>query len=166
MARARRGYRQAASALDPRAKVQLSGPFFWPNADDTLRKNIRGMMAAVADEGARAVKQRAPRYTGALAEGVEPRTSGRTRWAVTAAVVASHISPWGVHGSRGFSGRAQAQYRGGKAEARYRMFKGVTYQLRAARAVMAANITKGLERWATPTSATRSSSTPPPPPPA
>ena len=34
---------------------------------------------------------------------------------------------------------------GGKAEGRYRMFRTVGYQLRASRAVMAANLTKGLE---------------------
>ena len=125
--------------------MQLSGPFFSPNADDTLRKNIRGMMAAVASEGQRAVMARTPVVSGDMVGGIEAKTAGRTRWAVTAAVVASHIYPWNVHGSRGFVGRSQAQYRGGKAEARYRMFKGVTYQLRAARSVMLANLTKGLE---------------------
>lgn len=137
MARAPRGYRNAASALDAHAKVQLSGPFFEPSADKRLRENIRGMMAAIADEGAAAVKARSPRLTGALVGGIEPRTRGRTKWALSAAIVATHIYPWKSGGKR--------QYRGGKAEARYRMFRAVTYQLRSARSVMAANLTKGLE---------------------
>jgi hypothetical protein len=137
MARAPRGYRTATSALDPHAKVTLSGPFFEPRADLTLRQNIRRMMAAVADEGTAAVKDRSPRLTGALVGGIEPKTSGRTRWALTSAIVATHIYPW--------PGKPQGRYLGGKAEARYRMFRAVTYQLRASRAVMAANLTKGLE---------------------
>lgn len=145
MARRPKGYRYAATATDARAKVQLSGPFFEPSADLRLRENIRGMLAAVAEEGDRNVTARAPRVSGDLADNIEPRTSGRTRWALTAAVVATHVYPWKNKGARGYTGRAEAEYRGGKAEKRYRMFAATASQMRAARAVMAANLTKGLE---------------------
>ncbi len=147
MARARRGYRMAASANDARAKVQLTGPLFEPSADKTLAQNIRRMLAAVAEEGEATVKARAPRKSGDLAGGIVGRVhSQRGRpWFLTAVVSATHIYPWKDKGQRGFRGRAEAEYRGGKAEDRYRMFRSVTYQLRASRKVAAANITKGLE---------------------
>jgi hypothetical protein len=137
----------AASANDARAKVQLTGPLFAPTADATLRQNIRGMLAAVAEEGADTVMQRSPVVTGDFVGGIVGRIKSEkgTPWFLTAVVSATHIYPWANKGQRGYTGRSEAQYRGGKVEGRYRMFKGVTYQLRASRAVMAANITKGLE---------------------
>jgi hypothetical protein len=147
MARRPKGYRYAASATDARAKVQLTGPFFEPDADLRLRENIRGMLAAVAEEGDRNVTARAPRVSGDLAEGVVGRVASLKgkRWALTAVVSATHVYPWKNKGARGFTGRAQAEYRGGKAEKRYRMFAATAGQMRAARAIMAANLTKGLE---------------------
>jgi hypothetical protein len=157
MARTPRGYRRAATALDPKAKVQLTGPLFEPDADLTLRQNIRRMIQATAEEGESVVKQRAPRQMGDLADNVVGRTRGRRAWFLTGVISATHVYPWatwpaqpgdgrrGGRGERGFTGRAEAEYRGGKAEERYRMFRAATYQLRAARAVMAANLTKGLE---------------------
>lgn len=142
-----RGYRMSATALDPRATVQLSGPLFEPTADKRLRENIRGMLQAVADEGDATVSARSPRKSGAFVEGVVGRVkslNGRP-WALTAVISATHVYPWRNKGARGYVGRSQAEYRGGKLEARYRMFKGVTYQLRSARAVLSANLTKGLE---------------------
>lgn len=147
MARAPRGYRRAASATDSGARVDLSGPFFAPDADKRLGQNIRAMLQGVADEGDRAVTDRSPRKSGALAGGIVGRVasaSGRP-WMLTAVISATHVYPWRNKGARGYVGRSEAEYRGGKAEARYRMFKGVTYQLRAARAVLSANLSKGLE---------------------
>lgn len=147
MARMPKGWRFAASASDSHAKVSLSGPFFAPSADNTLRQNIRQMLAAVAAEGESAVQQRSPWFTGAFVAGVEGRvkaTDGK-RWALTAVISQTHVYAWKEKGKRGFSGRAEAQYRGGKVEARYRMFRAVTGQLKAARAVLAADIAKGLE---------------------
>lgn len=147
MARAPRGYRRAASATNAGAKVDLSGPFFAPDADKRMGQNIRAMLQAVADEGDRAVTARSPRHTGDLAAGIVGRVaSERGRpWMLTAVISATHVYPWRNKGARGFVGRSEAEYRGGKAEARYRMFRAVTYQLRASRAVLAANLTEGLE---------------------
>ena len=139
--------RYAASAADPRAKVQLTGPLFSPQADLTLRQIIRRMLQAVADEGDAVASARSPRLTGALVGGIEGRVHalGGRPWALTAVVSATHVYSWKNKGARGFVGRAQAEYRGGKAEARYRMFRATTTQLRRARAVLAADITRGLE---------------------
>jgi hypothetical protein len=147
MARAPKGYRNATTALDAHAKVNVSGPFFEPRADLTLRQNIRRMLQAAADEGEGAVKARSPRRSGAFADGIEGRVKSLTGrpWALTAVLSATHVYPWHNKGARGYSGRMQAEYRGGKLEARYRMFRAVTSQLRSSRAVMSANLTKGLE---------------------
>lgn len=142
-----RGYRMASTAADARATVDFSGPLFQPDATKRLRQNIRTMLQAVADEGDATVSARSPRRTGAFIEGIQGRVrslNGKP-WALTAVISATHIYPWRNKGARGFVGRAQAEYRGGKLEARYRMFKGVTYQLRSARTVLAANLTEGLE---------------------
>lgn len=139
--------RAAPTATDGRARIDLSGPFFQPDADKRFRENVRGMLGALAEEGDRVVTARAPRKTGALASGIVGRTqavSGR-RWALTAVVSATHVYPWANKGARGYSGRSEADYRGGKAERKYGMFRSATYQMRQARAVLAANLTAGLE---------------------
>lgn len=147
MARRPKGYRIAATASDPHATVQLTGPFFAPDADARLGMNIRKMMQGIAEEGERVVDARSPRKTGAFIEGTHGRAAsvkGRP-WMLTAVISATHVYPWKHKGARGFTGRAQAEYRGGKIEQRYRMFRAATQQLRSARAVMAANLTAGLE---------------------
>ena len=139
--------RYAASAIDARAKVSMSGPFFAPDANLRLGQNIRRMLQGVAEEGERVVSERAPRLSGALSDGIEGRVSSVNGkpWLLTAVISATHVYPWKNKGARGFVGRAQAEYRGGKAEARYRMFRSTTYQLRRARAVLTADLTRGLE---------------------
>lgn len=139
--------RYATSALDSRAKVQLTGPLFAPDAGVRLGLNIRKMMEAVAAEGDAVASARSPRKTGALVGGIVGRArseSGRP-WMLTAVVSGTHAYSWRDKGARGFTGRAQAEYHGGKAEARYRMFRATTQQLQRARAVLAANLTAGLE---------------------
>jgi hypothetical protein len=142
-----KGYRHAITAGNSQARITFSGPLFSADADKTLRQNIRRMMQGIADEGAEVAKARSPRRSGAFIDGIEGRTQGvrGNKWALTAVVSQTHVYPWHNKGARGFSGRAQAEYRGGKVEQRYRIFRAVTSQLRAARAVMAANLTKGLE---------------------
>jgi len=139
--------RYAASAIDARAKVSMSGPFFAPDANLRLGQNIRRMLQGVAEEGERVASERAPRLSGALSVGIEGRVSSVNGkpWLLTAVISATHVYPWKNKGARGFVGRAQAEYRGGKAEGRYRMFRATTYQLRRARAVLTADLTRGLE---------------------
>ena len=156
---ARRVY--PTSASDAKAKVDFSGPFFTPAGDASLRQNIRAMLRAVADEGERAVEARSPRVTGAFIGGIQSRSesgSGKP-WALSAVVSATHIYPWHQHvsatisrresggrrASRRGENRQQAEYRGGKLEAKFHMFRNVAGQLRRSRAVLAANLTKGIE---------------------
>jgi hypothetical protein len=149
-----KGYRSAVTASDTHAKITFTGPLFSANADETLRQNIRRMMQGIADEGSSTVKARSPRITGGFISGVEGRVKGvkGNPWALSAVVSAfprpedaQRVYPWKNKGARGYAGRSEAVYRGGKLEQRYRMFRAVTSQLRSARAVMAANLTKGLE---------------------
>lgn len=139
-------YRYAVTAQDSSARVSFSGPLFAPDADKTLRENIRRMMQAMADEGAATVQARSPRYTGAFIAGVKGRTQAvkGNKWALTAVVSQTHVYPWKNKGARGFSGRSQAEYRGGKVEARYRMFRAVTNMLRSGAKALKADLTKGL----------------------
>ncbi len=141
-----RGYRFATSSSDSRASATFTGPLFSVYAEESVRKNIRRMLQAMADEGAATVVARSPEVTGAFKRGVAARVRGikGNPWALTAVISQTHVYPWRNKGARGYSGRAEAEYRGGKVEARYRMFRSVTRQLRAARAVVAANLADGL----------------------
>lgn len=168
-----KGYRHAVTAGNSQARISFSGPFFSADANKTLRQNIRRMMQGIADEGAEVAKSRSPVVSGAFRDGIVGRTQGvrGNKWALTAVISQTHVYPWRTRGGRAFgveqSGTykigkrkgqtwtrsdsdvlermSKADYRGGKVEARYRIFRSVTYQLRAARAVMAENLTKGLE---------------------
>jgi hypothetical protein len=55
-------------------------------------------------------------------------------------VSAQHIYPWKSH----LSAPANAQYRGGKVEARRHMFRRTAGRLRRAKAINMAELTKGL----------------------
>lgn len=120
--------------------VELTGPFFEHQPGLTLRGNIRKMMAAVAQEGQRAVQSLYPvGPTGAGRAGVVGRVaslSGKP-WMASAVISQSHVYPW--------PGGGQAQYRGGKSEARHHMFRTVYRDLRSSKAVLAANLTQGIE---------------------
>lgn len=49
---------------ESRTTVELSGPFFTVDVKKTFRGNCRVMLSAIAEEGEKAVKARAPYYTG------------------------------------------------------------------------------------------------------
>lgn len=137
--------RYATTAVDPHAR--LYGPFFAPDANQRLGMNIRKMLEAVANEGEAVIDTRAPRKTGAFVEGTHARVKSikGKPWMLSAVISATHVYPWKNKGARGYRGREQAEYRGGKIEARYRMFRATTQQLKYARATIAANLTAGLE---------------------
>lgn len=120
-------------------EVDLTGPFFQRDPRKTVRGNIRQMLEGVAEEGERTVKSASPVLTGAFRAGVKGRVRslGGKRWELTAVVSQTHVYPWSGGGSK--------QYRGGKAEARYQPFKRTANALRRSRAVLAANLTEGLE---------------------
>lgn len=121
------------------ARGTFSGPFFVRDPGKTLYANLRRMLEAIAQEGETAVQARYPVYTGAGQAGVRGRAeslSGK-RWATSAVISQTHVYPWPAAGAR--------QYRGGKTEATHHMFRDVARGLRSSRAVLAANLTAGIE---------------------
>lgn len=119
--------------------VDLSGPFFQRDPGKTLQQNIRKMLAGVALEGQTAVRANYPVETGRGRAGVVGRVqslSGKP-WMATAVVSQTFAYPWPNGGPK--------QYRGGKTEARYHMFRSATSDLRHSRAVLGANLTAGIE---------------------
>lgn len=114
--------------------VDLSGPFFQKDPELTVRQNIRKMLMGVALEGERLVQSNFPVYTGAGRQGVRGRVSSLSgkRWALTAVVSQTHVYPWPKGG--------QKQYRGGKLEAKYHMFRKAASAVRRVRA----DLTEGL----------------------
>jgi len=120
-------------------QIDLSGPLFKADPKKTLRENMRRMLQGLAEEGEEAVRQGWPVLTGAGREGTKGRVaslSGKP-WQLTAVISAQHVYDWPNGGAK--------QYRGGKAEARRHMFSRAAGALRRARAVLAADLTKGLE---------------------
>jgi hypothetical protein len=128
-------------------RVDFTGPFFTKDPAKTLRQNIADMMDRLAAEGERDVKQQIsgrsgsmPGYTGWTHSRVRGRTSslGGKRWAVTA-VISTDTS--------GMSARDAIRTKAAAAsiERRFHPFRRTSTALRRARAVVAANLTKGME---------------------
>lgn len=125
--------------MQPQVKVDLSGPFFQRDPSKTFAENIRHMLEGVAQEGERIASAAYPVYTGAGRSGVKGRVaslSGR-KWYSAAVISETHVYDWPGGGSK--------QYRGGKTEARHHMFGQAASALRSSRAVLAANLTAGIE---------------------
>jgi hypothetical protein len=120
--------------------IVLSGPFFEKDPAKTLSQNVQTMLEAVAQEGESDVKAQAAGHqrTGAFYNGIEGRVrsvSGK-HWLRTAVVSETHVYPWPNGGAK--------QYRGGKLEAHYHMFRTTASRLRRSRAVNQAELTKGM----------------------
>lgn len=156
--------------MAPRTSVKmgLSGPFFTKNVQATMQDNIRTMMQAMAEEGARyAIEElrageggRAP--IAAFDSTRRHRTSGRLATVTSGGDRASsHVrgrvasisgKRWTYHATisinnRGFN-RAQGislMAAAAEAERETQAFKRTSSRLRAARAVNAAELTRGLE---------------------
>lgn len=129
-------------------QIDLTGPFFEYDPVKTLSENVQTMMEAFAREGeAEAKLLAAPhRKSGAFYDGIKGRVrsvAGK-HWLRTAVVSETHVYDWKARGARGFQGRAEAQYRGGKLEAKYHMFRTTATRLRRSRAVNQAELTKGM----------------------
>jgi hypothetical protein len=124
------------------ASVTFSGPFFETDIGKTFRQNVRMMLEGMAREGEGAIKSALPHKSGDTAAGVVGRVHSLTGkpWALTAVISQSRVFPWVNHRS----GRGQAEYRGGRLEARQHQFRRVTTALRRARAVAVADLTRGM----------------------
>ncbi len=130
--------------------VDLSGPFFQHDPSKTFFQNVRKMMEGIAEEGAKAATEglltgsdsRAPVY--ATGDRVGDHVVGRVHsvtgkdW-VAAAVVG--VSNEGMDAVTSRSLMAAASY----VERRTAAIRRTTRQLNAARAVLRANLTAGLE---------------------
>lgn len=150
------------SANDWKAKVELSGPLFEGDVEKKVKRNIREMLEAVVAEQQDVLQDKAPRLTGDFAEGIvgRVRSLAGKEWTYSGVVSATHIYPWGQHvgatisrrefvpgggvtrAHRRGANRAQAEYRGGKVEAKYHIFRTVARQTR--RAIKAADLAKDL----------------------
>jgi hypothetical protein len=158
-----RGFVPPASATNGLARIDLSGAFFSADVQKIVERNTENLLRSIAQAGEDAVEARSPRgKTGAFAEGILGRVENLDGkpWHGHMVISATHIYPWHRHVgatiSRRESGgrrlhrrgenRQQAEYRGGKLEARYHMFRSVASQMRSGiREVMTADLTKGLE---------------------
>lgn len=127
------------------SSITKTGPLFTADIDKTLGENFRTLMEAIAREGEADVRAQSP--AGAFSQGVRGRVESLhgKRWYRNAVVSQTYIYPWSVpHGQRGFKGRDEAQYRGGKLEGRRHMFRRTASRLRSARAINQAELAKGL----------------------
>jgi hypothetical protein len=130
--------------------ADFTGPFFQKDPEKTILQNVSKMMKGVAEEGAAAAREglltgsggRAP--VGLLGDRVADHVIGRTEsragrlW--TAAAVVQVLNE-GFSAKEGTSLMAAASI----VESRTKAISRVTRQLRAARAVLRANLTEGLE---------------------
>lgn len=98
-----------------RSQISLTGPFFTRDPVKTWRKNVKDLMADIAEQGEADVRQQWPVKTGAGRAG----THGFVREInaePVAVVAAMHVYPWPAGGGA-------KQYRGGKIERRRHMFR-------------------------------------------
>lgn len=124
----------------PKLEVDLSGPFFRGDPSKTYLSNLQRMLVGIAEEGERTIQSVYPvGPTGQGRAGVRGRVKSLTGrpWLATAVVSQTHVYPWPNGG--------QAQYRGGKTEAKHHMFRDTARSLRRSRAILNANLTAGIE---------------------
>lgn len=133
------------------AKIDFSGPFFTKDPEKTILANVAKMMQGIADEGAANARERLVAGAGGralvrelndrVADHVVGRVSARSgkRWTAAAVV---QVFNEGMSVGQGRSLMAAASI----VEGRTRAIANVTRQLRsAARSVLRANLTEGLE---------------------
>lgn len=135
------------------ARIDFTGPFFTKDPEKTILENVEKMMHAFADEGATAARQglmsgageRAPvrALGGRVADHVVGRVQSRVgvRWQTAAVVQVFAGRGSGLSKEEGVSLMAAAAH----VERKTRAIRSVTRQLRAARSVLRANLTAGLE---------------------
>jgi hypothetical protein len=126
-------------------KVETSGPFFRVDPRKTFRQNARVMLEAIAEEGEKAVKARAPYYTGDKGDPnahIRDYIRGRVKslrgkpWALTA-VVSSLFHMFNTYGGRHYG-------YGRKLERKQRFFRRGIATVRKQRRE-AENLLRGLQ---------------------
>lgn len=132
-------------------RIELSGPFFERDVKKTFRENARSMLAAMVAEGVIPIRQelnahRSSKQHPHAADGLRAELhsiSGKP-WVISAAIHQYTVYPWGDAAKTASSTRMQAQYKGGKLEARIHIFRRVYLALRRSRKITQANLVKGL----------------------
>lgn len=130
--------------------IDLSGPFFQRDPGKTLRRNITKMVQGLAEEGERSARAafqsgeggRRPisRLGGRVSEHIIGRTrslSGR-QWRASAVI---SVNNSGLSAREGVALMAAASV----VEGRTHIFRGLARIVRQSRAVLYADLTKGLE---------------------
>jgi hypothetical protein len=141
------------------ARIDLSGPLFQRDPEKTINDNIRDMLRGVADEGERVAKAQLQPESQRVARATVGRVaaiSGKP-WHMNAVVSvspdATHLDAQhaiqvmaiaaGRHKPITSAGRNIGTTQG--IEPRKHIFRRLAYELRSARAILAANLTKGIE---------------------
>lgn len=129
----------SAPTLALKTTIRFEGGFFEKDPAATVRQNIRSMLAALVKEGAEDVRDHYPVETGAGRAGVVGRVASQTGkpWFLHGVISETHPYHWAGGGAK--------RYLGGKSEAKYHMFRRTASRVRAMRAVISADLAKGLE---------------------
>lgn len=132
------------------ATIDLSGPFFQKDPALTLRGNIQRMMAALAEEGEKSARdafgqsESSRQPISLLGDRVSAHVKGRVvslagkQWRASAVV---SINNSGFAASQGVSLMAAAS----SVERRTHVMRNLSRSIRTARAILAANLTAGIE---------------------
>jgi len=126
--------------------VAFSGPFFARDVRKTVRQNIRSLMQAVAEEGESAVRAEIQSHAGQMRHSTghtAAHVRGRTKslagrqWEVSAVVSMD---------TRGMTAKEAIRTQAAAAgiERRWHPYRRVASALRRAKAVISADLTKGL----------------------
>lgn len=129
-------------------RATLKGPFFDKDPKATLRVNIRELLARVADEAASDVQAQITAKAGAM-----PRYTGWSRDHVKGYVKSSRTGrPWALWAAvgsptTGMDAKTSIRTKAALAtiERRFRPFARTKRAIYGMRAILAANLTKGLE---------------------
>lgn len=132
---------------DVSLRMDLSGPFFTRDPRRTVKQNIREMMGRLADETEGDIRRAIAARRGAM-----PRSAGKTLGALRGRNEALSGKDWyqsmvvSVDTSRMDRQQAIATKAAAMTiERRWRPFRRATSTIRRSRAILAANLTKGLE---------------------
>jgi hypothetical protein len=138
-----------ASKLPPglNLSAKFEGPFFTKNPQLTFRQNVRVMMSELASEAQADVQTEIASHEGAM-----PNWTGWSRDNVKGRVENLSGKHWALtmvvsENSAGMSARdaIRTKAAGSSIEGRFHAFRHVASRIRGMKALMAADLTKGLE---------------------
>ena len=128
----------ASQAKRLELRASLSGPFFAADPSKTTRRNIRDMMDALAEEAEKDVRaQITSAHVNPNVKGYTTSTKTGKRWITSAAVnlIPAGTKAEAIRNAAILYGRTKGNH----------PFSRTTRAIRGSRAVLAANLTKGIE---------------------